>query len=279
MKRFIKGLLALLLCLPLAGLMEGNLGEEAEVGRDIAFDSILDFYWTLNPPFAISEYQRYRLYKEEGKHFLYHETREGSWPQGEEDITEKGTLELQEEAWEAFCDLLSGGTALVRQEHLEDGDPGPWMYVYFEGGEKDGREFTFATPEKQAAFEQLCESIKEENMMRIRVSDGEHTVVYRLNGSGPAVSLWAMLPMDAEVENYGSNEKIFYPGEKVASDGGIEGGGSAGGLALFSPWGNVVMYYDDFDPYPGLYILGEAEEGTEEVQKLQGFIRVEKVEK
>ena len=35
----------------------------------------------------------------------------------------------------------------------------------------------------------------------------------------------------------------------------IEGGGEAGGLALFSPWGNVVMYYDSFSPYPGLYIL------------------------
>ena len=45
--------------------------------------------------------------------------------------------------------------------------------------------------------------------------------------------------------------------------GGNEGGGEAGGLAFFSPWGNVVMYYDSFSSYPGLYILGEAIEGVE----------------
>ena len=113
--------------------------------------------------------------------------------------------------------------------------------------------------------------------MRIRVSDGTHTVIYRLNDTPSAKSLFSMLPLETVVENYGSNEKIFYPEETIDTTGGMEGSGGAGGLALFSPWGNVVMFYDDFGSYPGLYLLGEAVEGTELIRELSGTIKVEAV--
>ena len=120
-------------------------------------------------------------------------------------------------------------------------------------------------------------SATEEQHMEISVSDGTHTVIYQLNNSGPAASLYRMLPLDAEVKNYGSNEKIFYPEQPVDAAGGIEGGGDAGGLALFSPWGNVVMYYGSFSAYPGLYLLGQATQGADQVQHLTGTIHVEAV--
>ena len=113
------------------------------------------------------------------------------------------------------------------------------------------------------------------SIMKIRVSDGAHTIVYRLNESAPARSLYGLLPLEVKVENYGSNEKIFYPEQPIDAAGGIEGGGEAGALALFSPWGNVVMYYGRFSAYPGLYLLGEALEGAELVQGLSGTVRVE----
>ena len=89
------------------------------------------------------------------------------------------------------------------------------------------------------------------------------------------MSLFSMLPLDFEVENYGHNEKIFYPLQTVDTTDGIEGGGEAGGLALFSPWGNVVLFYDSLSPYPGLYILGQAVEGAEQISSLSGTIHVE----
>ena len=87
-----------------------------------------------------------------------------------------------------------------------------------------------------------------------------------------------MLPLEAAVQNYGSNEKIFYPDQPLDTANGIEGSGGAGGLALFSPWGNVVLYYGNFGAYPGLYLLGEAVQGIEQVKDLSGTIRVEAVE-
>jgi len=87
-----------------------------------------------------------------------------------------------------------------------------------------------------------------------------------------------MLPIDVQVENYGRNEKIFYPDQKVDPSGGIEGDGKAGALALFSPWGNVVMFYEFFDAYPGLYLLGQALEGTDEIEQLSGTVHIEAAE-
>ena len=69
--------------------------------------------------------------------------------------------------------------------------------------------------------------------MRIKVSDGTHTIIYLLNDSPSAKSLYGMLPLDIEVENYGSNEKIFYPEETIDTADGIEGGGEAGALLMF----------------------------------------------
>ena len=63
--------------------------------------------------------------------------------------------------------------------------------------------------------------------MRISVTDGTHTIIYKLNDSPSAKSLYAMLPIDVGVENCGSNEKIFYPEQPIDTTGGIEGGGEA----------------------------------------------------
>ena len=127
--------------------------------------------------------------------------------------------------------------------------------------------------EKQRA--ESANAVDEEVPMKIRVTDETHTIIYKLNDSPSAKSLYSMLPMDIEVEDYGSNEKIFYPEEKIDTADGIEGGGGAGDLALFSPWGNVVMFYDAFSSYPGLYLLGKAEEGADQVKDLSGTIHID----
>ncbi len=114
--------------------------------------------------------------------------------------------------------------------------------------------------------------------MKIKVSDAENTIVFELNGTSAARSLYSMLPLEVEVENYGSNEKIFYPTTAVQfGDDCLEGDCPAGTMALFSPWGNVVMYYGAASKYRGLYILGRAIEGADRIRNLKGTIRVEPI--
>ena len=79
-------------------------------------------------------------------------------------------------------------------------------------------------------------ALAEEDMgMKILVTDGTHEVVFALNDTPAAQSLYAQLPLEIEVDNYGGNEKIFYPEQALDTTDGIEGGGEAGALALFSP--------------------------------------------
>ena len=59
----------------------------------------------------------------------------------------------------------------------------------------------------------LAEEEKAE--MQILVTDGMHEVLFTLNDTPAAQSLYAQLPLEIEVDNYGSNEKIFYPPEKL----------------------------------------------------------------
>ena len=247
-------------------------GEIVTTENDIdpMFEGFTDFYYTYDTSTQPPHYQRYRFYVEDGEYFFYHETREGGdWPQTEEDITASGTVKMSEEGWKTFISCLEGGTIKEPEISDEDGDAGPWTYIYRGNGQE---EYEFPSYAARLAFEEYCEGLCG---MKIKVTDGEHTVIYLLNNSSSAKSLYSMLPLEIEVENYGSNEKIFYPKETIYTTDGIEGGGEAGALALFSPWGNVVMYYDSFGSYPGLYILGEAVEGVDQIRNLSGTIRVE----
>ena len=114
--------------------------------------------------------------------------------------------------------------------------------------------------------------------MQVLVTDGTHEVVFALNDTPAAQSLYSQLPLEIELDNYGSNEKIFYPPEKLDGTDAIETSGEAGGLAYFSPWGNVVMYYSAFSQYPGLYVLGEAILGADQIGQLSGMIQVKAYE-
>lgn len=111
--------------------------------------------------------------------------------------------------------------------------------------------------------------------MKISVSDGKNKIVYELNASGQSKSLYSQLPLKVQIENYSTNEKIFYPKEKLPLKNGIEGSGDSGTLAYFSPWGNVVLFYGKFSEYPGLFILGKAVSGAENIKNLSGMVNVE----
>ena len=114
--------------------------------------------------------------------------------------------------------------------------------------------------------------------MRIRVSDRTNAIIYELNQTSAAKSLYQMLPLEVEVQNYSNNEKIFYPPTAISYGSDcIEGDCPAGTLALFSPWGNVVMFYGDASRYSGLYILGKATDGAENIRNLTGNILVEAI--
>ena len=114
--------------------------------------------------------------------------------------------------------------------------------------------------------------------MKIRVKAGETAIDYVLNDSQAARDLYEQLPLTLEVENFSTNEKVFYPPEKLDVRDAPMADAGLGTLAYYAPWGDVVMFYDAFGRGSGLYELGEAVSGEEMIEMLSGTIEVSAVE-
>lgn len=118
----------------------------------------------------------------------------------------------------------------------------------------------------------------EEAALQIRVETDSASIIFALNDSSAARSLYDQLPLTLPVEDYSTNEKIFYPPEELDVSNASQAEGPAGTLAYYEPWGDVVMFYSPCGNANGLYKLGEAVSGTEQIENLSGEIRIEKVE-
>ena len=75
-----------------------------------------------------------------------------------------GSLNLSDTQWSKFFDLLKGGKVEKRKEHLESGGRGPWLFLYWKGDKSENQEFTFASWEAKAAFEEYCVDLKQEQL-------------------------------------------------------------------------------------------------------------------
>lgn len=111
--------------------------------------------------------------------------------------------------------------------------------------------------------------------MKIRVEANGRAVVFQLNDSNAARALFAQLPLKEKVEDFGGKEKIFYPPEKLNTDNTPLADSKAGSLAYYAPWGDVVLFYEDFGKAPGLYALGHVISGAEHIRDLRGTLSIE----
>lgn len=113
------------------------------------------------------------------------------------------------------------------------------------------------------------------NAMQITVNGNGSTIVYELNDSQAARDLYAQLPLEIDVEDYGGKEKIYYPPNRLnTSNTPLVKSAHPGTLAYYAPWADVVMFYGSFGSASGLYELGQAVEGTEHIRSLSGTIQL-----
>lgn len=116
--------------------------------------------------------------------------------------------------------------------------------------------------------------IKANDERIIRISTKDDTILFQLNDSQAARDLYAQLPLTTDVENFSSNEKVFYPPEKLDTRNTPLADADKGTLAYYAPWGDVVIFYDHFGSGNGLYELGQAVSGGDQIEALSGTIEV-----
>ena len=101
------------------------------------------------------------------------------------------------------------------------------------------------------------------------------TIEIELNNSPAANDLYNQLPLSIDLEDYSTNEKIFYPPNKLNTESTPKATPKIGTLAYYEPWGDVVIFYDDFRANNDLYELGHVISGGDIVSELSGTVTME----
>lgn len=108
-------------------------------------------------------------------------------------------------------------------------------------------------------------------------SGGE--AVAELNASPSAESLWAMLPVTVDFQDFNGVERIAYTEKELSAEGAPEScTPEAGTLALYAPWGNLSVFYKPFRESRGLVTLGRFVEGADKISTLGEAVRIERME-
>lgn len=133
------------------------------------------------------------------------------------------------------------------------------------------------TPESEETTSKPKENRANEIQIRVEGEDGQD-IIFQLNDSPAANTLYEQLPLSIQIEDYSHDEKIFYPPDELDTSGTPLAEGPAGTLAYYAPWGNVVLFYGECGGASGLYELGEAVSGVDQIETLSGEIQINMVE-
>lgn len=116
---------------------------------------------------------------------------------------------------------------------------------------------------------------------KIRLKFGNEEVIVKMYDNPSSRELLAQLPVTITFEDYAGLEKIGYPPKELTTEGAPSGADpKLGDLALYSPWGNLAIYYGDSKYANGLVILGHIESGAEKFAKMnkQFAITIERMD-
>lgn len=145
---------------------------------------------------------------------------------------------------------------------------------------------TFAIPSisraeqsNNASPTQLEKTNREANKMKIRFVFDDRTVEATLDDTPSTRDFVSQLPLTFDLEDYASTEKIAYLPRKLTTEGAPKGSSSsAGDIAYYAPWGNLVIFYKSFGYASGLIPLGKLDGGLERFTKGSSHVTIESAE-
>lgn len=108
---------------------------------------------------------------------------------------------------------------------------------------------------------------------------GKKTATATLEDNESARDFASLLPLKLSLRDYNSTEKIADLPRKLSTAGAPDGiDPSVGDLTYYAPWGNLAIFYKDFDYSKGLIKLGTVDSGLDVIQAADsGEITIEPV--
>ncbi|MFJ9683619.1 cyclophilin-like fold protein [Streptomyces sp. NPDC101194] len=116
---------------------------------------------------------------------------------------------------------------------------------------------------------------REETAMNIRLTTGTGSYDATLNDSAAARDFADLLPLPLTLRDYVGTEKVSDLPEKLSTQGSPSGTAArAGDITFYAPWGNLAIFYKDFQHAEGLVKLGEITSGIEDFARPAGEVSV-----
>ena len=98
--------------------------------------------------------------------------------------------------------------------------------------------------------------------MKVRIVMAGNTTTATLVDNETARDFVSLLPLKVTLKDYASTEKVSDLPRKLSTKGAPAGVDPApGDIAYYAPWGNLAIYYRDFDYSRGLVRLGKLDSG------------------
>lgn len=118
--------------------------------------------------------------------------------------------------------------------------------------------------------------------IRIKLTFNNEEVFVRMYDNPTSRDFLARLPLTITFEDYVGKEKISILQKRLSTDN-VQSGNQPkkGDFAYYSPWGNVAIFYKDFENATNdLIILGQIESGKESFENIHGdfTVSIEKVD-
>ncbi len=128
----------------------------------------------------------------------------------------------------------------------------------------ESRDSSISTAESGSDTDTKKNENNESLQKRVTMTVNGQKIEILLYDTPAANSLYEMLPIKLDFEDYNSTEKIAYlPGELSTEGEPDSFDPDIGDVCLYAPWGNLSIFYKDFRNSNGLISLGRIESGVE----------------
>jgi hypothetical protein len=127
----------------------------------------------------------------------------------------------------------------------------------------------------------LAESNLTQTTYSVRVTLGGQSLTATLQDSPTTRELISMLPLDLPGRDFMHFEKIADLPRKLTTEGAPSSHTpTAGDFAYYHPWGNLALFHADWNPSPGLVLLGRFDGPVDALRNKGNMpVRIEIIEK
>lgn len=111
--------------------------------------------------------------------------------------------------------------------------------------------------------------------MQVHIMAGGTVLRATLLDNQTASDFASLLPLTLTVTDHAGTEKVSDLPRRLATAEAPPGADPASGdITYYAPWGNLAIFYNDFDYSPGLVKLGRLDSGVQELSGLGNDLEV-----